>query len=227
MENNYQNRMALIKKLVLVGFIASLVLGVVAMVLIGLYNAMGVFTIHTGTDGSKYENPFTYPGWQSLFGFGGAMIIQGYDENTADVLMILSVFLPIIGGIVCSIMLATNFKRKGTNKKKAIIEFVFCGLLIFAGLVMLLCDKVWIANASRVGPGSYANYYEDYLLPAIRGDDGGYFRLEAYPIITGIVCIIAALIKGCNGALLLYQKQYAKKNAPSKENVQVISKEGE
>ena len=115
----------------------------------------------------------------------------------------------------------TKFKRKVTNRKKAILEFIMAALLIFAGIVVLLCDKVWIANASRVKPGSYANYYESYLLPAIAGEDGGYFRKEAYPTILGIVCLVTALVKGCNGALLLYQKAFAKKNAPSKIQIEV------
>ena len=214
----YQNKMDKIKKLVLIGFIVSLVLGAAAIVMLGLYNAAGVFTIHTGVE--KYYEPFTYPGWQSLYGFGGDMIIQGYTENTLDVLMIAAIYLPLIGGLVCSIMFATNFKRKGKNQKKAILEFVFAGLLLFGGIVVLFCDKVWIANASRV-TGSYTNYYETYLMPAVRGEDGGYFRLEAYPVILGIVCIVTALIKAGDGALLLYQKNFAKNNAPKKESISV------
>lgn len=220
-QQEYQNKMAKIKKLVFIGFIVSVVLAVAAIVLLGLFNAMGVFTIHTGNAGSKYERPFTYPGWQQLYGFGGEMIIQGYEENTFDILMIIAIYLPLFAGIATTIMLITNFKRKGTNRKKAIIEFVMAALLIFAGIVVLLCDKVWIANTSRVKAGSYANYYQDYLLPALAGQDGGYFRKEAYPTILGIVCIVTALVKGCNGALLMYQKAFAKKNAPSKIQIEV------
>ena len=223
-QGQYQAKMAQIKKLVLIGFIVSVILTVASIVMLGLYNAAGVFTIHTGPEGSKYYEPFTYPGWQSLYGFGGSMIIQGYNENSADILMIIAIYLPLFAGIVCTIMMATNFKRKGTNKKKAILEFIMCALLIFGGIVVMLCDKVWIANASRVEVGGYGDYYNDYLLPAIAGADGGYFHKEAYPIILGLVCIVTALVKGCNGALLLYQRDFAKKNAPKKDTVQVTDK---
>ena len=220
-QQEYQNKMAKIKKLVFIGFIVSVVLAVVSVVLLGLYHAMGILTIHTGNAGSKYERPFTYPGWQQLYGFGGEMIIQGYEENSVDILMIIALFLPLFTGIITTIMMCTNFKRKGTNKKKAILEFVMAGALLFGAICFFLNDKIWIANASRIGPGSYANYYEDYLLPAIAGQDGGYFKQEAYPIILGIVCLVTALFKGADGALLLFQKSFAKKNAPAKIQIEV------
>ena len=220
-QQEYQNKMALIKKIVFIVFIVSVVLAVVSVVLLGLYHAMGILTIHTGNAGSKYERPFTYPGWQQLYGFGGEMIIQGYNENSVDILMIIALFLPLFAGIITTIMMITNFKRKGTNRKKAILEFVMAGALLFGAICFLLNDKIWIANASRVGPGSYANYYEDYLLPAIAGEDGGYFRQEAYPVILGIVCIVTAIIKAGDGALLLFQKSFAKKNAPAKIQIEV------
>ena len=220
-QQEYQNKMARIKKIVFIGFIVSVVLAVAAIVMLGLYNAAGVFTIHTGNAGSKYERPFTYPGWQQLYGFGGEMIIQGYTENTLDILMIIAIYLPLLAGIVTTIMMITNFKRKGTNKKKAILEFVMAGALLFGAICFFLNDKIWIANASRIGPGSYANYYEDYLLPALAGEDGGYFKQEAYPIILGIVCLVTALVKGADGALLLFQRSFAKKNAPAKIQIEV------
>ena len=120
--------------------------------------------------------------------------------------------------------MVSNFKRKGTNRKKAIFEFIMAGLLIFGGIIVMMCDKIWIANASRVPVGSYANYYEDYLLPAIAGEDGGYFHIEAYPIITGVVCIITAIIKGLNGAILLYQKSFAKSFQMSQTKIEINNK---
>lgn len=221
-QQEYQNKMARIKKIVFIGFIVSVVLAVAAIVMLGLYNAAGVFTIHTGNAGSKYERPFTYPGWQQLYGFGGEMIIQGYTENTLDILMIIAIYLPLLAGIVTTIMMITNLKRRGTNKKKAILEFIMTGLLIFAAIVVINCDKVWIANASKVGPGSYANYYEDYLLPALAGQDGGYFHKEVFPNILGIVCIVTALVKAADGALLLYQRAFAKKNSPGKTKIEIV-----
>ena len=218
-QQEYQKKMSTIKKFVFIGFIVSVALAIVAIVMLGLYNAAGVFTIHTGNS-EKYARPFTYPGWQSLYGFGGEMIIQGYNENTFDILMIVAIYLPLFAGIATTIMMVTNFKRRGTNRKKAILEFIMAALLVFAGIIVMLCDKVFIANASKVGPGSYANYYEDYLLPAIQGVDGGYFRLEAYPVILGIVCLITAVVKGCNGALLLFQKSFAKKNTQAKIKIE-------
>ena len=220
----YQLKMGKIKRILFVCFITSMILSLASIIMLGLFHIAGVFTIHTG-NAPKYAEPFTYPGWQSLYGFGGSMIIQGYDENTFDILMISAIFLPLIGGIVTSIMMLTNFKRRGTNKKKAILEFIMAGLLIFSGIVILLCDKVWILNASKVGTGSYANYYTDYLIPAIEGQDGGYFHLEAYPIILGIVCLVTSLVKIGNGTLLLYQRKVAKDFKMSQTTIQVEEKQ--
>ena len=139
----YQAKMAQIKKLVLIGFIASVIVALVAIVMLGLYNINGILTIHTGNEGSKYHDPFTYPGWQSLFGFAGPMIIQGYEENTVDVFMIIAIILPILAGLACTIMLAINFKRKGTNVKKAVLEFIMCALLVLAAIAVLNIKNVW------------------------------------------------------------------------------------
>ena len=113
-------------------------------------------------------------------------------------------------------MLATNFLRRGTNKKKAIVEGIVAVFLIFGGIILFNCDKLWIENAKHV-TGSYTNYYEVYLLPAINGEL--YFGKDYFPTVVLVVCLIAGVIKAANCGLLLFQKYYARK--VNRQEVQV------
>lgn len=212
----YQQSMATIKKIVTILFFASLALAVASVVMVGLFNIAGVFTLQYGApgSGSKYEEAFTYPGWQALWYGVGSMIIQGYTEWETDYPLAIAFILALFGVLILEIMVAVRFKKKGTNRTKAILEFVMAAILIFAGIMFLICDKLTVAAASKVTAGSYANYYESYLAPALAGKDGGYFRLEAYPVILFIVCLLTALVKGAHGGMLLFQKSFAKKNKP-------------
>ena len=78
-------------------------------------------------------------------------------------------------------------------------------------------DKLWIANAKQVEVGSYADYYNTYLLPAINGEL--YFGKDYFPTVVLIVCLIAGVIKAINCGLLLFQKYYAR--SVNMQNVEI------
>ena len=193
----------------------SIALGITAIVFLVLFHFADVFTIFTD-DGTKYADGFSYPGYQAIYSGFGNMIIQGYTEATFNIWVFLGVYLPLLGCIVVSIMLATNFLRKGTNLKKAITEGVVALFLIFGAIIILNVDKLWIANASRV-TGSYTNYYEVYLLPAINGEL--YFGLDRFPVICFVICLVAGIFKLVNCGMLLFQKYYAR--SVNKQNFEI------
>ena len=205
--NNETKLLKVSRPVVKVLTIVSLIATLAAVVLLICFLFAGVFTIYTDV-GTKYENGFTYPGFQAIFGGYGNMIIQGYSETTFNIWTFLGLFLPLIGGIVGIVMLLKNFNRRGTNRKKAIVELVVAALLIFGGIILFNVDKFWIENAKNV-TGSYTNYYEVYLLPAINGEI--LFDTEYYPTYVLVACLVAAVIKIFNGACLIFQKAYAKK----------------
>ena len=184
----------------------SIALGIAAIVVLVMFNFADVFTIITD-DGTKYAEGFSYPGYQAIFSGFGSMIIQGYTEATFNIWTFLGCFLPLIGCIVACIMLATNFARKGTNLKRAILEGIVAVFLIFGAIVLFNCDKFWIENAKHV-TGSYTNYYEVYLKPAMEGEL--YFGKDTFPSIVLVVCLIAGIVKLINCGMLLFQKYYAR-----------------
>lgn len=196
--------------------LVSIALGLLATTMLVLFNFSDVFTIFTD-DGTKYANGFSYPGYQAIFSGYGNMIIQGYTEATFNIWTFLGCFLPLIGCIVSCIMLATNFNRRGTNKKKAIVEGIVAICLIFGGIILFNCDKLWIENAKHV-TGSYTNYYEEYLLPAMNGEL--YFGKDYFPSVVLVVCLITGIFKAVNCGVLLFQKYYARK--VNKQNIQVV-----
>lgn len=207
-ENNYKEVMATIKKWVKTLFIVSICFAVISIILLIVYNFAGVFYLQT-LPGTKYENGFTYPGWQSIYYGVGEMIIQGYTEFTFNIWNFLGLFVPLIALIVCSIMYIMNYNVKGTNYKKAVIEFIAAGAIIFGSIMLFNCDKFAIANASKV-TDSYQNFYKEYLVPALNGELT--FHKTFYPTLILIVGLLTGVIKIANGGLLIYQKQYAKKN---------------
>lgn len=195
--------------------IVSIGLSLASILVLVLYNFADVFTIITD-DGTKYAEGFSYPGYQSIFAGFGNMIIQGYTEATFNIWTFLGCFLPLFGCITCVVMLSTNFLRRGTNKKKAILEGVVGVLLIFGAIILYNCDLLWIANAKNV-TGSYTNYYEVYLLPAMNGEL--YFAKDTFPSVVLTVCLISGIVKLVNCGLLLFQKYYAR--AVNKQKVEV------
>lgn len=208
-----KNKMGVIKTFVRITTIASLISGLVMLILLVLFNFSGVFTIKT-LPGTKYENGFTYPGWQSIFFGMGEMMIQGYTEFGFDIYTCLGLFIPFIAIIVCSIIYLNNLKKKGTNRKKAILDFVMAGTILFGSIMLFNCDNFSILMASQV-EGSYQSYYNEYLLPALNGEVS--FTKEIYPYLILVFGILFTLIKTANGGLLIYQKKYALKLKKAKE----------
>lgn len=186
--------------------IISIILSLVAIGFLIAFNFAGVFTLFTDS-GTKYENGFTYPGYQAIYAGFGNMIIQGYTEATFNIWTFLGDVLPVIACIVSIVILISNFKRRATNKKKAIVEIVRASVLLFGGIILFNCDKLWIENAKHV-TDSYTNYYETYLLPALNGEI--LFDTEYFPMYVLIVCAITAIIKYAYAAVLLFQKYYKK-----------------
>jgi len=197
----------ILKPTVRVLTLISIAVGLLAIAILVLFNFSDVFTIYTD-DGTKYADGFSYPGYQAIFSGFGNMIIQGYTEATFNIWTFLGCFLPLIGCIVACVMLSTNFLRRGTNKKKAIVEGIVAICLIFGAFILLNVDKFWIENAKNV-KDSYTNYYEVYLKPAMEGEL--YFGRDYFPVVTFVVCLIAGIIKAINCGLLLFQKYYARK----------------
>jgi len=196
--------------------LVSIAIGLLAIAILVLYNFSEVLTIYTD-EGTKYAEGFNYPGYQTIFFGYGNMIIQGYTENTFNIWTFLGCFLPLFACLVAAIMLGTNFNRRGTNKKKAIVDGVAAVLLIFGGIILFNVDKLWIANAKQVEVGSYADYYNTYLLPAMNGEL--LFTKTDFPTVVLVVCLIAGVIKAANCGLLLFQKYYAR--SVNMQNVEI------
>ncbi|MGN1243351.1 MAG: hypothetical protein ACI4TN_03845 [Candidatus Enterosoma sp.] len=207
-QSEFQSKMSRIKSFVKIGFIVSLILTVLCLVLLITFNFAGVFTIQT-LPGTKYENAFTYPGWQAIYWGVGEMIIQGYTEFSFNIFNFLGFLLPFLGIIVWLVMYLKSYKVRGTNKKKAILEFVAAGLILFGGFMLFFCDKFAIMNAKNV-KDSYQNYYTEYLLPAINGEVS--FQKTFFPVLLLIISILTGLVKVANGCLLIFQKKFALKN---------------
>ena len=205
--NNENKILKILKPTVRVLTLISIALGLLAIAMLVLYNFSDILTIYTD-DGTKYADGFSYPGYQTIFSGFGNMIIQGYTEATFNIWTFLGCFLPLIGCIVACVMLSTNLLRKGTNKKKAILEGIVAVTLIFGAIILFNCDKLWIENAKHV-KGSYTNYYEVYLKPAIDGEV--YFAKDYFPNVVFGVCLAAGLFKAAHCGLLIFQKYYARK----------------
>ena len=184
--------------------IISVLMSFVAIGFLVAFNFAGVFTLFTDT-GTKYENGFTYPGYQAIYAGFGNMIIQGYTEATFNIWTFLGDVLPVIACVVSIVILIANFRKRGTNNKKAIVELITASVLLFGGIMLFNCDKLWIENAKHV-TDSYTDYYETYLLPALNGEI--LFDKEYFPLYVLIACTVAAIIKYIYASVLLFQKYY-------------------
>ncbi|MFA6830123.1 MAG: hypothetical protein WCR67_05420 [Bacilli bacterium] len=199
-------KMMKISKAVKITYRVSMILGLVSLIMLICFNFAGVFTIQT-LPGTKYDNAFTYPGWQSIFFGMGEMMIQGYTESSFNIITFLAFFISLLSLIICSILYLKSAKRKGTNRKKVILESIMAGTLVIGAFLLFFCDQLWILNASKV-TGSYQNYYTEYLLPAINGEV--MFKKTIYPTLLLVVSLLTCVVKIFNAGLLIYQKKYAK-----------------
>lgn len=187
--------------------VVSILLGLYAIATLVIFNFADVITIITD-EGTKYAEGFSYPGYQTIFAGYGNMIIQGYSEAGFNIWMCLGMFLPFVGCIVATVMLITNFSRRGTNLKRAIVEGVVALALIFGGIILFNVDKFWVSSAKAV-TDSYTDYYATYLKPAMEGEL--YFGKCFYPTYTLAICLTAGIVKLIDCAALLFQKYYARK----------------
>ena len=186
--------------------ILSILASIGAVTVLVMFNFADVFTIFTD-EGTKYAQGFSYPGFQAIFYGYGLQIIQGYTEAGFDIWTFLGCFVPLFACIVAFVMLLRNFATRGTNKKKAIVDIVAGVTLIIGGIILFNCDFFWIESAKQV-TGSYTNYYEVFLLPAINGEL--YFAKDTFPTIVLVVTLICGILKLLNAGTLLFQKYYAR-----------------
>lgn len=213
MENSFIKASRPISKILVV---LSMLASIAAVTVLVMFNFADVFTIFTD-ESTKYAAGFSYPGYQAIFSGYGIQIIQGYSEAGFNIWMFLAFFLPLVACIVSFFMLLANFLTRGTNKKKAIVDIIAAVLLIVGGIMLFSVDKFWIEAAKNV-TGSYANYYELYLLPAINGEL--YFGKDTFPSVVLVVCLIAGIIKLASASFLLVQKYYARSLSSKQGNAQ-------
>lgn len=190
------NKMKAIRKVLLV---VTLVATIASLTVLVAFNFMPVFNLTVeGTD--KFGKGLDYPGWQAIYYGIGIQFIPGYYEFGFNIWTCLGMFIPILSLITCTIMY-----RKGKNKRKATLEFIMAGSLIFGAFILVHCREFATLVASNKGMNSFK---DTYLMPAI---EAGSFKLLTLPKVLFAVCLAAAIIKIGNGCFLLYQKAYASK----------------
>lgn len=175
------------------------------------------------TDGGKYINGYNYYGWQLTFigcgyppvsilclfepaGSAAGDFVPGSYDFGFNIFTCLAVILPILTVIVCSIV-----KKRMKNKGKAVCEFISAVMIVAGVSVLLNCTSLSTLVATDMGAG--VGFKKQYLLPAM---EAGTYNILIYPVILFVAGLIAAVVKAGNGAFLLYQKAYAKKNRTSK-----------
>ncbi len=198
------SKMKTIRKVLLV---ATLIFAAASLAVLIAFNFMPVFNLTVeGTD--KFGKGLDYPGWQAIYYGIGIQYIPGYYEFGFNIWTCLGMFIPVLSLIICTIMY-----RKGKNKRKATLEFIMAGSLIFGALILVHCREFATLVASNKGMNSFK---DAYLTPAIEAGD---FKLLAFPKVLCAVCLVAAVIKIVNGCFLLYQKAYASKHSADARTV--------
>ena len=122
--------------------------------------------------------------------------------------------LPVVAAIVCGVV-----KLKMKNRGKAVCEFVMAACFLFGGILLLNVVPLSTLVASDLGAGT--GFRMQILQSAL---DAGTYRLLAYPVVLFVICLLAAIVKAGNGAFLLYQRSYARKNRPN--NISMEGKNG-
>ena len=181
----------------------TLIAAIVAIVFLLAYNFMPVANLTVDTAGNTFEGKgFDFPGWQLLYYGIGRQFIPDRNYFDPNPITILALFLPLIALIVCS-----RTYNNTRNKGKAIKEFISAATLIYGGIVLgNITNFAYFAATTKAD-----NFRATYLDVA----ESSFTNLP-YAKITMIVLFIVAVIKIANGAFLLYQKSYARKNAPKK-----------
>lgn len=194
-DTRVSDKLELLKKLRKIFAISALCAAAAAFVILVVYHFVPVMNLVI----EKYPNGFGYRGYQAIyFGFG-IQFIPDYVEFGFNVVMFIGMWLPMLSLIVC-----TALMKKGKNRMKAVLEFVTAACLLAGGIILLNCTSLAVNVAGT------KNDFAAKLAEAIRQ---GNFTRTAYTFVTFAVCIVAALVKAAYGALLLYQRSYARKNA--------------
>lgn len=170
-------------------------------------------------DAGKYADGYRYYGWQLAFMGSGyppveflAMFedtaniagdyVPGVQDFAMNMTIVLAIVLPLVATIVCA---AVSTKMK--NFGKAVCEIVIAATLIYAGIVFIAIAPISATTAMGVRQG--IDFAGTILGPAMKAQT--YYTM-LFPVLLGIVSIIIALLKAGNGAFLLFQKAYARKN---------------
>ena len=219
MAENAQQKLQQLKRIAKPLRILSLVAAIAAAVVLFAFLLMPATCLQT--DIGKYAAGYSYYGCQMTFlGCGyipvaifalfepAGSLAGDYVPNTYDfgfnIWTTLAVILPIIAIIVCGIV-----KTKMKNRGKAVCDFIMAACLLFGGCVLLNVAPLSELVASNLGAGS--GFRTQILEPALAA---GTYTTLAYPIVTFVACLVFAIVKIGNGAFLLYQRSYARKNRP-------------
>ena len=219
MQENAQNKLQQLKKVAKPLRILSLVAAIVVALVLVAFLLMPAANLQT--DIGKYADGYNYYGWQLTFlGCGyipvkifalfepgqisGDYVPGSYDFGF-NIWTTLAVILPIVVIIACGIV-----KTRMKNRGKAVCDFIMAASFVFGGVMLLNVVPLSTLVASNLGAGT--GFRMQILEPAL---EAGTFKTLAYPIITFVVCLVFALVKIGNGAFLLYQRSYARKNRPN------------
>lgn len=221
MEENAQLKLQKNKKIAKTLKIVSAVASAIIAVMLILF--LLIPAARLTSDGGKYVNGYNYYGWQLTFigcgyppvailclfepaGSAAGDFVPGSYDFGFNIYTCLGLILPILTVIVCAIV-----KKRMKNRGKAICEFISAAMIIAGVTVLLNCTSLSTLVATDMGAG--VGFKKQYLLPAI---EAGTYNVLAYPVILFVAGLIAALVKAGDGAFLLYQKAYAKKNRTAK-----------
>ena len=190
----------------------STVTTIVAILCIALliaYNFVGVTFLKSSLPGqvvsaADFSEGFAFPGWQVIFwGCGGQFIMQDNLFNPNPITII-----GCVGTILVLIVGSALYKRF-RNQGKAVDEFIMAACLLYSALV--LGALIVPVSATAATSGGVYDFLNKYLLA-----DNSTYTATGWAWLTFAVLAVAACVKICNGAFLLYQKSYAMKNAPKK-----------
>ena len=186
----------------------TLIAAIVAIVVLIVYNFMTVTFMQVTTpdtiiSAANFTKGFHFPGWQMVFwGCGGQFIMQDNLFNPNPVAIIGMV------GTLLVLIICTAAYKAGKNKAKAIKEFISCACLVFSALVLgffiVPVAKLAVTSGGVYNFSSYVNAADTT------------FRPDPFAIISGVIFLICAAVKFCNGCFLLKQRAFALKYAPKK-----------
>ena len=177
----------------------TVIVAVIGILVLLAYNFMPVANLTVDTAGNTFEgNGFDFPGWQLLYYGIGRQFIPDRNYFDPNPITIAALFLPLI-----ALIYGIASYNKTRNTGKAVKEFIAAGLSIFGGIVLgNITYFAYFASTTKAD-----NFRATYLDIAESS-----FTNLSYTKVAMIVLFVVAIIKIANGAFLLYQKSFAKKN---------------